>query len=111
MLRQNASLYPASDPQKGYGILNFGKAWNTTLATANSGNKLILQIYPNPVVKTFTIKTDEKIISVELYDTLGRKVQSLKNEKIYNIERWSSGVYFVKVQTAKNQYIEKIIKQ
>ena len=111
LLRQNASLYPSSDPQKGYGILNFGKAWNTTLATANPGNKSMLQIYPNPVVKSFTIKTDEKIISVELYDTLGRKVQSIKNEKVNNIERLSSGVYFVKVQTDKNQYIEKIIKE
>ena len=111
LLRQNASLYPSSDPQKGYGILNFGKAWNTTLATANSVNKSMLQIYPNPVVKSFTIKTDQKIISVELYDTLGRKVQSMKNEKINNIERLSSGVYFVKVQTDKNQYIEKIIKE
>ena len=111
ILRQNASLYPNTDPQKGYGILNFGKAFNTTLATVNAGNKSVLQIYPNPVVKTFTIKTDEKIISVELYDTLGRKVQSLKNAKSNNIERLSSGVYFLKVQTDKNQYIEKIIKE
>ena len=111
ILRQNASLYPNTDPQKGYGILNFGKAFNTTLATVNTVNKSVLQIYPNPVVKTFTIKTDEKIISVELYDTLGRKVQSLKNAKSNNIERLSSGVYFLKVQTDKNQYIEKIIKE
>ena len=91
--------------------MNFGKAFNTTLATANPRAKPMLQIYPNPVVKTFTIKTDEKIISVELYDTLGRKVQSLKNEKINNMERLASGIYFVKVQTDKNQYIEKIIKE
>ena len=112
LLRENASLYPSSDAQKGYGILNFGKSWNSaTLATASSGKKSVLQIYPNPVVKTFTIKTDEKIISVELYDTLGRKIQYLKNEPTHNIERLSSGVYFVKVQTDKNQYIEKLIKE
>ena len=112
LLRENASLYPSSDAQKGYGILNFGKSWNSaTLATASSGKKSVLQIYPNPVVKTFTIKTDEKIISVELYDTLGRKMQYLKNEPTHNIERLSSGVYFVKVQTDKNQYIEKLIKE
>lgn len=111
ILRQNASLYPGNDNQKGYGILNFGKAWTTTLATLNSNNKSALQIYPNPVGKTFTIKTDEKIISVELYDTLGQKVRSLKNEKTNNIERLTKGVYFVKVQTDKNQYIEKLIKE
>ena len=111
MLRQNASLYPNTDPQKGYGILNFGKAWNSTLSTINVGNKSVLQIYPNPVAKTFTIKTDEKIISVELYDTLGRKIQTFKNEKSNDIERLAKGVYFVKVQTDKNQYIEKLIKE
>ena len=111
LLRQNASLYPVSDPQKGYGILNFGKAFNTTLATTNTGNKSVLQIYPNPVSKTFAIKTDEEIISIELYDTLGRKVQTLKNEKINTIEHFARGVYFVKIQTNKNQYIEKLIKE
>lgn len=111
LLRQNASLYPGTDPQKGYGILNFGKTWNTTLAAVNSDKKLTLQIYPNPVSKTFTIKTDEKIISVELYDTLGQKVQAMKNDKSNNIERLEKGVYFLKVKTEKNQYIEKLIKE
>lgn len=111
ILRENASLYPSSNAQKGYGILNFGKTWDSTLSTINTGNKSMLQIYPNPAAKMFTIKTDEKIISVELFDTLGRKVQSFKNEKSNNIEGLSSGVYFVKVQTDKNQYIEKLIKE
>lgn len=111
LLRQNASLYPNNDPQKGFGILNFAKAFNTTLATANTGNKSVLQIYPNPVSKALTIKTDETIILLELYDNLGRKVQTLKNEKINNIEHISRGVYFLKVQTDKNQYIEKILKE
>lgn len=91
--------------------MNFGKTWNTTLAAVNSDKKLTLQIYPNPVSKTFTIKTDEKIISVELYDTLGQKVQAMKNDKTNNIERLEKGVYFLKVKTEKNQYIEKLIKE
>ncbi|MGA9212587.1 S8 family peptidase [Kaistella sp.] len=111
LLRQNASLYPNTDPQKGYGILNFGKTWNSTLSTINTEKKSALAIYPNPARKTFTIKTDEKIISLELYDTLGRKLQTLKNEKSSNIEQLASGVYFIKVQTDKNQYIEKLIKE
>lgn len=111
LLRQNASLYPGTDPQKGYGILNFGKSWETTLAAANVVNKATLQIYPNPVTNKFTIKTDEKLISIELYDTLGRKLQSFKNEKSNNIENLTKGIYFIKVQTDKNQYIEKLIKE
>ena len=111
LLRQNSSLYPNTEDQKGYGILNFGQTWTNALTTENTAKKSPVQIYPNPVLKSFTIKTNEKIISVELYDTLGRKVQTFNNETSINIEQLSSGVYFVKVQTEKDQYIEKLIKK
>lgn len=112
LLRQNSSLYPGSDAQKGYGILDFGKTWNNAaLAVVENGRKSNLEIYPNPVAKSFTIKTEEKIISVELYDTLGRKIQTLKNEKTNTVEHLASGVYFLKVQTETNEYIKKIIKK
>lgn len=111
LLRQNASLYPNSDDQKGYGILNFGQTWISALATGDIGKRSSIQIYPNPVLKSFTIKTNEKIISVELYDILGRKVQNFSDETSPNIEHLSSGVYFVKVQTEKDLYIEKLIKK
>ena len=94
----------------GYGILNFGKSYNTTLATANVSSQGDLKIYPNPVTSVFSISTTEKIISVELYNTLGQKVQNLKNENTQNIERLNKGVYFVKVKTDKNEYVEKIVK-
>ena len=60
---------------------------------------------------TFTISTSEKIVSVELYDVLGRKVQTLSNTALNNIEKAGKGTYFVKIKTDKNEYIEKIIKQ
>ena len=68
-------------------------------------------MYRNPVKSSFTITTSEKIVSVELYDTLGRKLKSLTNEKTNNIENLEKGVYFVKVKTEKNEYIEKLMKQ
>ena len=95
----------------GYGILNLGKTLNATLGTAESSTKSNLNIYPNPVKSSFTITTSEKILSVELYDTLGRKIKSLTNEKTNNIENLENGVYFVKVKTEKNEYIEKLMKQ
>lgn len=110
ILRQTSSLYPSTDPQKGYGILNFGAALNLGLSTAESGKKSKLKIYPNPVVNKFTFVTSDQIISVEMVDFLGRKVQTLLNSKTNTIERINKGVYFVKVKTDKNEYIEKLIK-
>ena len=59
----------------------------------------------------FNISTSENILSVELYNTLGQKIQTLKSEKNQNIDRLNSGVYFVKVKTDKSEYVEKIVKE
>lgn len=112
LLRKNASLYPSTTPQMGYGILNFAKTWNNaTLTTGDQQIKSLLQVYPNPVSQKLTIKTDDQIISIELFDILGQKVQSFKNEKTTDLEHLTSGVYFLKIKTDKNEFIEKIIKQ
>ena len=111
-LRETASLYPNTDAQQGYGILNFYSAYNSlVLATKENSIQKNLKIYPNPVSNQINIQTSEKIESVELYDSLGRKVQTLKAEKQNTINGISKGVYFLKVKTDKNNYIEKIIKQ
>lgn len=112
LLRQNSSLFPNHTDQMGYGILNFEKTLNNAvLSTAENGPKSKLQIYPNPVIREFTIKTDEKIQSLELYDSLGRMIKSLKNEKTNTMEDFPKGIYFLKVKTDQNHYVEKIIKQ
>lgn len=112
LLRQNSSLFPNHTDPMGFGILNFGETLNDAqLATVENKTKSELKIYPNPVVSTFNIEISEKIVSVELYDSLGRKVQNLNTSKSNNIERFAKGIYYVKVNTEKNEYIEKIIKQ
>ena len=111
ILRETASLYPNHTDPMGFGILNFGNALTALLATSENATKSSISIYPNPVKSNFTITTSEKIISVELFDTLGRKVKTLTNAKTNSIEGLTKGVYFVKVKTEKNEYIEKLIKQ
>ena len=111
ILRQKASLFPNHTDPMGYGILNFGASLTKAqLATANA-TKSSIKIYPNPVSTSFTINTTEKIVSVELYDVLGRKSQNLSNEKNHNIEKLTKGIYFLKIKTDRNEYIEKLIKQ
>lgn len=111
LLRENASLYPNTTAQMGYGILNFAATLSDAqLATAENSKRSKLDIYPNPVSSNFTINTNENIVSVEVYDSLGRKVQNLGKEKTHNVERLPKAVYFIKVKTEKNEYIEKIIK-
>lgn len=111
LLRQNASLFPSHNDQKGFGILNFGN----TLAKLSSTDEISLskhfKIYPNPVKDILNFQTSEKIISVELYDSLGRKAQDLKPTLNNNLSKLLPGVYYLKVKTEKENYVEKFIKQ
>lgn len=110
LLRQKSSIYPNTTPQLGYGILNFGNTY-ATMGSDNTTKMGQLKIFPNPVVNTFSIDTHEKIISIELYDVLGRKIQQLNNEKTSNVEHLASGLYFIKVKTDQKEYVEKLIKK
>jgi len=110
-LRQKASLYPNHTDPMGYGIFNFANSLSLfELATANNTLKSEVSIYPNPVATNFTIKSTDKIISVELYNSLGQKVLSFANDS-YNMEKFPAGLYFVKIKTSKGESIEKLIKK
>lgn len=108
-LRQNASLYPGYTSQKGYGVLNFYKTYQSFLGVTDV-NKTKIQIYPNPAKDVVNLKSDNPIRSVEIYDSLGRIV---KNEvsKTINISELVKGIYFLKVKTDSGESIEKIIKE
>lgn len=110
LLRQNASLYPLKDDQKGYGILNFGNVLSKILTTENNKISHHLEIYPNPVKENLNLKTAEKLISIELYDSLGRKIRDLKTSLSNNLSHLKPGIYYIKVKTEKENYIEKFIK-
>ncbi|SFH93033.1 S8/S53 family peptidase [Halpernia frigidisoli] len=111
LLRQSASLYPNSDPQKGYGILNFGSVLTKLLSSVEVQNSKNLKIFPNPVTDILHFQTKEKIINIELYDSLGRKIKNLEIAADINVSNLNSGVYYLKINTEKENYIEKFIKK
>ncbi|MFD2891065.1 T9SS type A sorting domain-containing protein [Flavobacterium chuncheonense] len=75
------------------------------------GDKKIT-IYPNPVSDFINISADETISSLEMYDVQGRlvMVKKIDAEKVsFDVERFSKGIYFIRVVTPKYKYVEKII--
>lgn len=111
LLRQKASLYPAHDDQKGFGILNFGDVLPKVLANNNVSLKSILKIYPNPVKDILTFQIAEKAVKAEIYDSLGRKIKNLKEDSQNNVSELKTGIYYLKVKTTTSEYIEKFIKK
>jgi len=110
-LQQTASLYPNHTNQMGYGILNFGNFYNGVLNTSELVKKEKLSIFPNPVKNILNIASENDIISLEIYDNLGRFILKSKDEKSVKIDYFQNGVYYLKVQTKEKMYYEKFIKE
>ena len=92
---------------------------DTSLSTVNNdlSEKTIL-IYPNPVVDILTIKNNsgEKLSSLEITDESGRmlnKIDLSTMDKVKNIsfEKYISGSYYLKLNSAKGSVIKRIIKK
>jgi Secretion system C-terminal sorting domain/Beta-propeller repeat len=83
------------------------------LGLNNNLHSQILEIYPNPVFNYLTIKTNIKILEIELFDVYGRKIdfQTKVNYNRLNLEGLDKGIYFLKVYSEEAVKTQKFIKQ
>lgn len=85
-------------------------------------NKLVLgnekmnniKIYPNPFEKEITIKEEEQINEVLIFDALGQKVfhnkKNVFNLMKINLEKLTAGTYYLTLKNDSKYYIKKIHK-
>lgn len=71
-------------------------------------------IFPNPVSNGVCyIKTTEEIISIEIYDLLGKKIDVKTSYNVnlceINFDNNALGFFFIKTNTNKKQYTNKIL--
>jgi len=87
----------------------------TTFETLSSEENLLstkINLYPNPTKNSFQIKTTGNIEKVEIYNTLGSLVKTIKsNSKSIDVSELSNGSYFVKVFSEAGFTQKIIIKQ
>lgn len=86
----------------------------TVLATgevAAESKKVVL--YPNPAKETFTFKNVDKIKTVDIYESTGRKLKSVKVDgKEINIAELKSGNYYLEITLKDGSAVfEQLIKQ
>ncbi len=82
------------------GLIEFNE--NSIIAGINEELSLqYIHLYPNPTHDFFTIDYDSKIINILIYDLSGKLIHRYKNEKYYQVNDISKGVYIVKIITDK----------
>ncbi len=88
------------------------------LAVDDFEPKALARIYPNPSSNQITISFPEKrnrSFSMAITDLLGKTIVSqsyqTQEDTTVNIESFSNGIYFVKIQSDKGSNVQKIVKQ
>lgn len=99
-----------SSSNRGYASLNMSATLGTNDLLAES-KKVVL--YPNPAKETVSFKNADKIKSIDIYESTGRKVRSVKLEgDNINVADLKSGSYYFEM-TLKDGSLtfEKLIKE
>jgi len=77
----------------------------------NVDNNATISIFPNPAANYFTIQSDKKITSVDLFNVVGEKVITFEGNLVnYPVSEYKAGIYFVKIHTAEGNIITSRIR-
>jgi len=91
----------------------FAKTYNSTLGINGFNNKIFnVKLYPNPTSNNFKIDigNNSNIEALEIYDILGKKVMSVKNNIDHvNISSLNNGIYILKIKTNNGEASKKLI--
>lgn len=69
-----------------------------------------IAIYPNPFTDKITVEIEEEITAIQLVSISGATL-SLETNKIMNLSYLNRGVYFLKIKTKTNFYVQKMVKK
>ncbi|WP_133121636.1 T9SS-dependent choice-of-anchor J family protein [Chryseobacterium sp. PMSZPI] len=81
------------------------------LATSEVISDNQLGIYPNPASDYVFLKSKSKITKAEVFDIVGRKMNTGFNENRVDVRNLKSGAYMLKVTSENKTYSQKIIKK
>lgn len=97
---------------------NIGSNWKASGSVIVSVDDIIsgidLKVYPSPVTDVLRIESETAILTVDLYDIRGSRLQTqFVNSECHDIDMtpFSPGIYVVKVLTPGGSFIRKIIKK
>jgi beta-glucanase (GH16 family) len=79
-------------------VIDYVKVYQEATAGIPDNLSLDIQLYPNPAKDRVTIKTQQNIDSIELYNLLGSKIDiDLSSDNSFSVNDLPSGMYFLKI--------------
>jgi len=94
-----------------------GDVWSfttgvNTLIDMTSSIKNLVEIFPNPAKDNIVIRSDHKILSVQLFNSYGYLLFTSEQNDFsisLNVSDLTEGIYFVKYRTGLGYYVEQLL--
>ena len=89
----------------------FDANFDGLITESTNVNSNTITIYPNPTTGDLTITLGDKVANVTITDVLGNVIytQQASGDLFVNMSSYNKGIYLVKVVTANDSYIEKVV--
>ncbi len=105
--------WPTSFNSSGFDLDAVGVIYQNTSTIFSLSKEPNVKIFPNPSNGKITISANEKLInSIEIIDISGNYIlmQEPNSEEVsLNLESFSKGIYFIKIQTENDFFHDKLI--
>ena len=104
----NASIFDLT-VQGNYDIFAL-KLSSSSIGIKETNNESMATLYPNPTSSLLSIKTDEEIQEISIYNSIGVLVQTEKTNA-FSVEQLASGFYTVAIKTSMGTSLKRFVKQ
>ena len=83
---------------------------NPMLSLSEHAENGKLSVFPNPVDDVLTLKSDEEILGMKMYDVSGKEVliDAQAKGKV-NVSELNAGIYFISVETSKGNFVKEVV--
>lgn len=83
-----------------------------TIISSIANNDVVrINVYPNPIKDQLYISTDQRILSITLFNLSGVRIKTLTGVNALNTEGLSSGIYFLQIKLESGVITKRIVKE
>ena len=88
---------------------------NPRLGIVEPAAQSLIRVFPNPTTSRVTVEATDAMSHVELFDNRGSRLQDYNarnsNDITIDVSHYPAGAYYLRVHTADNITIQKLIKK
>ena len=109
---ENGTVTVTATANDGSGASGFAviEILNQDFGLANN-ERISFEVYPNPVVDEFVVKSDRRVLEASIYNLTGQMVKLIKaGTKFIDVSDLNEGVYIISIKTELGRSTSRFVK-